>query len=75
VAGQLLCTNDKKYAAVRRQIAKEGNAAQKLLIGVIAGAIGATLGIVAGALVPVVAVALLAAVKVGKEAYCSGPAV
>jgi hypothetical protein len=69
----LLCTNDKKYVAVRRQTAKEGKSAQTVIIGVIASAIGASLGVVAGALVPVVAVALLAAVRVGKEASCSGP--
>ena len=66
-----LCTDDKRYRELWRQI----NALQKksttALVGVIATFLGASIGAPATLLAGFVAVCLYAAVKLGKEAYCS----
>jgi hypothetical protein len=68
----LLCTKDKKYAALRKQLSKEGAYTHGAIVSAIAAAVGASLGLVSGLLVPLVALMLVAMLKVGKEAYCAG---
>lgn len=65
-----LCTDDDKYATVRRELRKHAGKSQTVLVGTISAAIGATVGVVAGALTPLVALCLIVALKIGKEAYC-----
>jgi hypothetical protein len=66
----LLCTKDTRYAALRRQLASKGKHTETAVVTTISAAVGSSIGLVAGALVPLVALCLLAVVKVGKEAYC-----
>jgi hypothetical protein len=65
-----ICTNDQRYADVKRNIATQARKSQLLLISAISGAVGGRLGTEAGILTPLVALYLLAALKIGKEAYC-----
>ncbi|HTF80056.1 MAG TPA: hypothetical protein VK620_38080 [Bradyrhizobium sp.] len=51
----LLCTKDKKYAAVRSKLSKESGSAHTAIVGTIAAAVGAQLGLVSGLVVPLVA--------------------
>jgi hypothetical protein len=67
----LLCTTDKKYAALRKQISKEGSSTHTAIVSAIAAAVGAQLGVISGLLVPLVALILVGILKVGKEAYCA----
>jgi hypothetical protein len=68
----LLCTNDPKYKTLRAQLFKQGSTTQTVIVGQISVAVGATLGIMAGAIVPFIALCLIGLLQVGKEAYCSG---
>lgn len=68
----LLCTKDKKYAAVRSKLSKESGSAHTAIVSSIAAAVGASLGIVPGLLIPLVALILAVMLKIGKEAYCAG---
>jgi hypothetical protein len=67
----LLCTKDKKYAALRRQLRSKGGHTQMVLVGTISASVGSSLGLGAGAVVPLAALCLIAALRVGVEAYCS----
>jgi len=70
----LICTNDKKYAGLRKQIQKQGSATQTVLVSNVASAIALSLGYTAAALVPFVAMALLAFIQMGANAWCAGQA-
>ncbi|SAL04042.1 hypothetical protein AWB81_06570 [Caballeronia arationis] len=66
----LLCTKDKKYQALRRDLAKTSSKSQLAVVSAISAAVGASIGVVAGALVPVCAICLIAVLKLGQEAFC-----
>ncbi|WP_156992244.1 hypothetical protein [Paraburkholderia oxyphila] len=66
----LLCTNDKKYRALRKHLAKTGDKSQLAVVSAISAAVAASLSVTAAALVPVCAICLIAVLKLGKEAYC-----
>jgi hypothetical protein len=68
----LICGTSKKYADLRRRFAQLSNKSQSAIVSIIAAAIGANLGVAAGILVPLIALALAAFLAVGKNAYCSG---
>jgi hypothetical protein len=68
----LICTNDKKYAGLRRQIQKQGSATQTVLVSNVASGIALSQGYTAAALVPFVAMALLAFIRIGANAWCAG---
>jgi hypothetical protein len=68
----LICTNDKKYASLRRQLNKHGSATQTAIVSNITAAIALSLGITVGVLVPFVAMGLLGLVRVGANAWCAG---
>lgn len=67
----LLCTQDKKYATLRKQLAKEGSATQMTIVSMVSSAVGASAGVVAGAAVPLVALCLLVALRIGTNALCA----
>lgn len=67
-----LCTRNKKYAKLRSQLTKASHPTQTAVVATIAAAVAASLGVVAGAIVPLVALCLLALLRVGKEAFCAG---
>ena len=68
----LICTSDKKYAGLRSQIRKHGTTTQVALVSNVASGIALSLGFAAAALVPFVAMALLAFVQMGANAWCAG---
>jgi hypothetical protein len=65
-----LCTKNRKYQTLRREVASHGKASQTVAVGLISGAIGAKLGTVAGVVTPLVIISLIIVLKLGKEAYC-----
>jgi hypothetical protein len=68
----LICTNDKKYASLRRQLNKHGSATQTAIVSNVAAALAVSLGFTVGALVPFVAMGLLGLIRVGTNAWCAG---
>ena len=68
---KLICTSDPAYDDLRKRIKAAGVALEKGIIPAIAGAIGATIGLAAGVLVPFVALAIIGIAKVGRNAWCS----
>lgn len=66
-----LCTDDKKYRALWKQITDLQKKSTTAIVGVVATFLGASVGVPATLLAGFVAVCLYAALKVGKEAYCS----
>jgi hypothetical protein len=67
----LVCTQSKKFADLRRQMKQAAAKGQVALVGVIAAAIGATLGVTAGVVTPFVSLCLIVLLRLGKEAYCA----
>lgn len=65
----LLCTNDKKYAQLRKKLTSIKN--QHTIVAAIAAAIGAIIGLSAAVIMPFVAIILMTLLQVGLNAYCS----
>jgi hypothetical protein len=68
----LLCGDDKKYADLQKKIDATGTKSQTAIVSMIAAGVAAQVGVAAGILVPFCALLLLAVLRVGKNAYCSG---
>jgi len=66
-----LCTNDKRYCELWKQINALLKKSTTAIVGVIATFLGASIGAPATLLAGFIAVCLYAAIKLGKEAYCS----
>jgi hypothetical protein len=66
----LLCTKNRKYASVRKSLSKSGDKTQLTIVSAISAAVGGSFGVVAGSLVPLCAICLIAVLKMGKEAFC-----
>jgi hypothetical protein len=66
----LLCTKHRKYGKLRNNLAKSNDKAQLAVVSGISAAIAGSLGVVAGELVPICAICLIAVLKLGKEAFC-----
>jgi len=67
----LVCTSDKKYADLRRQLAASSGKSQVALISLISAAAASSIGIAAGILTPFCALCVLALLRMGKEAFCN----
>jgi hypothetical protein len=67
----LVCTGDKKYASIRAELSKAGSKSQMAMVSLIAAAMASYVGVIAGILVPMCALVLLAVVKIGKNAFCA----
>lgn len=67
---QFLCTRNPKYAELRKQLKTANRTSKTLVMPALAGAIGATLGLAPGILVPFVALGLLGAAQLGANAWC-----
>jgi len=65
-----LCTDDKKYANLRKEIKNRGGESQLALCSMIAAAMAGYIGVAAGVLVPFCALCVMAALKVGTQAFC-----
>jgi hypothetical protein len=68
----LICTDDKKYASIRRQIGKENKLTQAAIVIAIGGAIGAYVGVSATVIGPFVTLGLYALIQLGTNAWCAG---
>jgi len=66
-----LCTDDKRYRDLWKQIDALQKKSTTALVGVIAAFLGSSIGAPATLIAGFVAVCLYAAIKLGKEAYCS----
>src|SRR5258708_1517562 len=67
----LICTTDKKYADLRRKIESEGGKTRTTIVALIAAGVAGTVGVAWGALVPFVALLMVAVMRLGKNAYCA----
>jgi hypothetical protein len=68
----LICTNSKKYAGLRRQIRQAYTRESQLaLVGTISAGVAASLGVAVGIATPFVSIALLLVIKMAKELYCA----
>lgn len=68
----LVCTNDRKYAALRKHLGKEGRTTQIAIVSSISAAIGAIIGTSAAVIGPFVTLGLMALLQVGTNAWCAG---
>jgi hypothetical protein len=68
----LICTDDEKYASLRKQLGSAGAKSQVVILTSVTAALAPYIGLAAGALVPMCAVTLLAIAQVGKNALCDG---
>ena len=66
----LLCTNNKKYAALRRRIVSAGSRSQVAITSAISAGLAQYVGIAAGFIVPVCALCLVSLLTLGREAFC-----
>jgi hypothetical protein len=67
---RLVCTNDKRYLALKARLNAAGSKSQLTLVSTIAVAVSAHVGLAAGVLVPFCSLCLIALIKLGKEAFC-----
>lgn len=65
-----LCTDDKKYTALWKELKTERAKSTTAIVAIIAAFLGESVGASATLLTGFVAVCLFAAMKIGKEAYC-----
>jgi hypothetical protein len=68
----LICTNDSKYESLRRAISKHGSLTQTTIVSNISSAIAVSLGYTLAAITPLVAIGLIAFLRVGANAWCAG---
>jgi hypothetical protein len=66
----LICTEDSKYSTLRTEFGKHSTKTTTTVVGVVSAALASTIGVAAGVIVPLCALALYAALKVGVSAYC-----
>lgn len=66
-----MCTKDAKYAQLRKAIAAHGGKGTVLVVGVIAAALAAVLGIAAGVLTPFISLLLLIVGNLGLNVACA----
>ncbi len=70
---RLFICGDKRYSKERKELLQQAKGATALLVSVISGAIGASLGFSASLLAPAVALMLHVVGKVGINAWCGSP--
>jgi hypothetical protein len=66
-----ICTKDKKYKKLRKRLKTADTTFQEGVIPVIAGGIGASLGVGAAVLVPSIALGILGLAQLGTNAWCA----
>lgn len=65
-----ICTKDKRYASLRRDLERFSRRSQTAIVSMIAAAMATYVGVAAGILTPFCALCILALMKIGKEAFC-----
>jgi hypothetical protein len=66
----LICTNDRKYATLRRQFTK--GKSQTTFVTIICGGIAEHIGGSPAVIMPLIALALMSFLELGINAYCAG---
>jgi hypothetical protein len=66
-----ICTSDKKYADLRKRLSTSADKSQTAIVSAIAAGMAAQFGVVAGLLVPFIALCLVVLARIGKEAFCT----
>jgi hypothetical protein len=66
-----LCTDDKKYADLKKKISTSQTRSETAVTSLIAAAIASHLGLAAGALVPFCALLLIVLARMGRNAICA----
>ena len=66
----LLCTKDKKYTTLRKELNAAAKKSQTIIVSTIAAAMASRFGVAAGVLVPFCALCLIVVSRLGKEAFC-----
>jgi hypothetical protein len=66
-----VCTNDKKYSSLKKSLSTSADKSQTTIVATIAAGMAAQFGVVAGVLVPFVAMCLIVLIRLGKEAFCA----
>jgi hypothetical protein len=69
---KLVCTSDPRYASLRRELAAHSGKSQTAIVGVISAYVASILGLATGAVVPLIALCLIALLRIGKNAFCDG---
>lgn len=67
----LICTKDKKYAALRKHLAETREHAKAPIVGIISATLASSMGVAVGVISGLVAVILFAALQIGINAYCA----
>jgi hypothetical protein len=67
---KLICGRDDNYDELRERLSRCVDDGGTVVLGMVSAVVGKELGITAGTLVPFCALCVLAAGRVGKEAYC-----
>ena len=65
-----LCTNDRKYAALKRELNAKRKRSSVVVLTLISAALAEHVGTAAGVIVPFCALCLAATVRIGVQAYC-----
>lgn len=66
-----LCTDDSKYSDLRKSLQAKGSKSATVTISTISAALANYVGVVAGVVVPMIALCLYGALKIGLHAYCN----
>lgn len=67
----LICTKDKKYTALRKKLNDAGRQTKTPVVALVSAALASSLGLAAGVISGLVAIALFAALQIGINAYCA----
>ena len=67
----LVCTKDRKYAALRSQLDKKSRPTTTTIVSMTSAAVAAQLGVAAGMVTPLVALAFYAILKMSMNSWCN----
>jgi hypothetical protein len=67
----LICTKDRKYAAIRTHFKKKSNASTTAIVGMLSATVATQIGAAAGIVTPLVALLLYGLLKVGVNSWCN----
>lgn len=67
----LICTREKKYESLRKELGSTQKKSQTVVVSVIAATMADQFGVAVGVITPFCALCLVAIVRLGKEAFCA----
>ena len=66
-----ICEKDSKYDDLREKLNKLSSESTTAIVAVISAGLGATIGAAAAAISPLIAILLIAFIRLGKEGFCA----